>query len=84
MTTKYLIRYVCETTKTVWVQNPYTGDTHKQAKISSGHCYFDSWQDAHDYLLRRATYKVENAQLELAVANRKLEVIKNMEAPIRD
>ena len=91
MFTKYLVKYASleiketeaarETAKTVWVQNQYTGDIHKQAKISSSHRYFSSWQDAHAYLLRRATRNVENAQLELTIANRKLEVIKNMKAP---
>lgn len=64
-----------ETESSVWVRGS------RSAKLTDNRGYFDSWEDAHAFLLKNAEAKVEQARISLAYYNGKLGNVKGMKKP---
>ncbi len=56
----------------------------KQAKRSDFECFFDTWQEAHDHLIKRAEARLRAAESALSGAQRYLRTLENMEEPNGD
>ena len=54
---------------------------HRRAKRSDGSNYFDTWGQAHAYLLEQQTARVNSARRHLELAMGKLSNIKGLKAP---
>lgn len=61
-----------ETDISVWVGN------RRRAKLTSYDCYFDTWEEAHEFLVDNAERDVECIRLNLERAKGKLGQIKGM------
>ncbi len=64
-----------ETEINVWI------DGRRHAKDSLWHKYWDSWEDAHTFLLEKATRSLEGARRSLERAQSEHGNIKGMKAP---
>ena len=53
----------------------------RSAKMSSYHCFFDTWQEAHDYLMLEAENALNTARRRLEEAQGKHGNIKGMKPP---
>lgn len=56
------------------------GKEQRERKRSEYRNYFDTWQDAKDFLLRKYTNKKARAEINLADANKVLEKVKALTA----
>lgn len=65
-----------ETASSVWVHG------RRNAKRSSYDNYFNTWEDAHGFLLETAEHELALAQLRLDAARSKLELVKSLK-PIK-
>jgi hypothetical protein len=75
-----------ETAQSVWINSwtfkgAGTGPARKHAKRSQYDNYFDTWQEAYQFLLERAISRVLSARRELDLANSHLGNVKGMKAP---
>ena len=56
------IKIVRETEKTVFLpRSALIGGERRKSKMSTFTCYFDTWNEAHEYLLNSATRKLKQA-----------------------
>lgn len=66
---------------TVSHSNKKPSPSRREGKISEYSSYHDSWEDAHNFLMKRATDKVTSARVDLARANGELGNVKGMKKP---
>ncbi len=67
-----------ETAESVWVKG------RRKAKMSDGNNYFDTWQEAHDFLLCDADFRLRKAKYLLDKERSRLEMIKKMNRPSQE
>jgi hypothetical protein len=70
-----------ETDLCVWVARFKGSKPTRQAKISGYDCYHDTWELAHEYLMKKAQRAVDHARHILESENGKLGNIKGMKPP---
>ena len=58
----------------------FNGQERREKKQSEYKNYFDTWQDAKDFLQRKYTNKKARAEINLADANKELEKVKALTA----
>lgn len=71
-----------ETDKFVVVHNDFWGKDVRSAKRSSYENYFDTWQEAKDFLLADAEAKVHSSARRLDLAKEYLKKVKSIEEAI--
>lgn len=69
-----------ETAATIFIAND-RGIEQRHAKRSSSINYFDTWAEAHQYLMTHAQRSVDYARMQLERANSSLGNIKGMKEP---
>ena len=67
-----------ETTKCIWIKGHSGSKAVRSNKHSGYENYFDTWQEAHKYILELAEKKVESIRYQLNQANGLLGNIKGM------
>lgn len=77
------VECVKETAASIWIiHKGYTSSTpHRSAKVSSYECYFDSWDEAKEHLMKIAQREIDSARKRLQNANDALGNIKGMKKP---
>lgn len=71
-----------ETDQSVFLKGRWnSAKERREAKISDGHQYHDTWEAAHNYLLSREKGKVEDAHSRLRSAQGKYGTLKGMTPP---
>jgi hypothetical protein len=58
-----------------------TQQGRRERKRSDWLNWHDTWEDAHAFLVSKAEHDVKNLSEQLAIANQKLEQVRNMKAP---
>lgn len=76
------VEVVKETEKTVWVKTGDGATINKTLKDSVYHHYFNSWQEAKDYLLAKKQTEIESIRRRLEYANSVLGNIKGLKEPV--
>lgn len=71
---------VRETEKMVWLPHPTR--SRGEAKHSQYCHYFDTWQEAKDFLIEKFTRKIKSSKSELAFNEKALAEITELEQPI--
>lgn len=64
-----------ETESSVWING------RRNAKLNNYKNYFDTWEEAHSYLMEKAQRKVNEARKSLEQANSELGTVKGMKPP---
>jgi len=70
-----------ETISSVYVQTGSKKGERREAKRSSFYNYFDTWQEAHAFLVLRAEIAVDGARSRLENEERRLGQIRGMKEP---
>jgi hypothetical protein len=72
-----------ETEKSVFYVTEWKGrkSTHREAKVSSYHRWFDSWEEAHTYLTGKAELSLSAAKNSLRDAEEWLQELSVMQKP---
>lgn len=80
------VEVVKHTEKCVWYKYDWFGkeEVRKAAKISGGNHYFESWQEAHSFLLDRYERKVQSLKQATHEANSLLGQVRKMKEPIHE
>ncbi len=71
-----------ETVSSVYVQTGSKKGERREAKRSSFYNYFDTWQEAHAFLVSNAELSVESARMNLERAKGRLGQIRAMKQPL--
>lgn len=74
------VEVVRETAASVYVGEKMGG--RREAKRSSFYNYFDTWQEAHEFLVLRAEIAVSGAQSRLEAEERRFRQIRGMKEPL--
>jgi hypothetical protein len=53
----------------------------REAKESSNHMWFDTWEECHDWMVGSAMIEMKNAEVQLGLARIKLSEIQSMQKP---
>lgn len=61
-----------ETEQCVWVYSDFWKKTERLKKDSQHRKFFDTWKEAHDHLVAKATQRLENAKSEVETAEKLL------------
>lgn len=77
------VHVVSETPKTVLVEvnDQYGGARFRESKQCSVHSYFDTWEEAHKFLMEACQGELDSARRRLASAQDRLGNVKGMKPP---
>lgn len=74
------VEVVRESEQSVWVRG-YRGVERRESKMSQCGCYFDTWEEAHAYLVDKQDFKVVLARSSLAYAEKQLAEVQALKKP---
>lgn len=79
-----IIRLECHkrTEKCVWVDNWGSGNIKRSLKDSVWAKFFDTWEEAWDYIMSRCDEKIRRAQSAMDAAKAEKQKINNMPRPV--
>lgn len=67
------VSVIRSTEKSVWIQNFDRG--RRQARHSEYRAYFDTWKEAHEHLINKASREIDSATRKLERANNSMDKI---------